>query len=276
MATRRTLDTRFDHGAQFYRLKSDITDLHQEWKKKGINHQWFVSVKGDHWCSNTGMTALAKSMITNLEISLEKEIRTIRYENNLWKLVSNKDEEWFCHNLIISSPTPQTVKLVEEVANQNLLDTNVLSEIKKITYSKALIGLVTLEEDFSIDPNGYLEFNTGHFFSISDQKKKGVSEIPALTITMSSSFSESEFEKSDEYILEKILKLFQSDYPNAKIKNAELKKWRYCQPQTQTKNLFLELAPKLYLIGDAFGGSSLLGSIRSSEALCNFLIEDDK
>ena len=72
------------------------------------------------------------------------------------------------------------------------------------------------------------------------------------------------------------LKLFQSDYPNAKIKNAELKKWRYCQPQTQTKNLFLELAPKLYLIGDAFGGSSLLGSIRSSEALCNFLIEDDK
>ncbi len=276
MATRRTLDTRFDHGAQFYRLKNDITDLHQEWKQKGINHQWFVSAKGDHWCSNTGMTALAKSMITNLEISLEKEIRTIRYENNLWKLVSNKDEEWFCHNLIISSPTPQTVKLVEEVANQNLLDTNVLSEIKKITYSKALIGLVTLEEEFSIDPNGYLEFNTGHFFSISDQKKKGVSEIPALTITMSSSFSESEFEKSDEYILEKILKLFQSDYPNAKIKNAELKKWRYCQPQTQTKNLFLELAPKLYLIGDAFGGSSLLGSIRSSEALCNFLIEDDK
>jgi predicted NAD/FAD-dependent oxidoreductase len=273
MATRRTLETRFDHGAQFYRLKKDITDLHQEWKQKGINHQWFVSVKGDHWCSNAGMTALAKSMTANLEISLEKEIRTIRYENNLWKLVSNKDEEWFCHNLIISSPTPQTVKLVEEVANQNLLDTNVLSEIKKITYSKALIGLVTLEEDFSIDPNGYLEFNTGHFFSISDQKKKGVSEIPALTITMSSSFSESEF---DEYILEKILKLFQSDYPNAKIKNAELKKWRYCQPQTQTKNLFLELAPKLYLIGDAFGGSSLLGSIRSSEALCNFLIEDDK
>lgn len=276
MATRRTLDTRFDHGAQFYRLKKDIIDLHQEWKQEGINHQWFVSVKGDHWCSNAGMTALAKSMTTNLEISLQKEIRTIRYENNLWKLVSTKDEEWFCENLIISSPTPQTVKLIEEVATQQLLDTEVVSEIKKITYNKALIGLVTLEEDILIDSDGYIEFISGHFFSISDQKKKGVSDIPALTITMSPSFSEAEFENSDEYILEKILKLFMIEYPKAKIKNSELKKWRYCQPQNQTKNLFLQLAPKLYLIGDAFGGSSLLGAIRSSEALCNLLIENDK
>ena len=32
----------------------------------------------------------------------------------------------------------------------------------------------------------------------------------------------------------------------------------------------------MYLIGDAFGGSSLLGAIRSSEALSNFLIESHK
>lgn len=274
MATRRTLETRFDHGAQFYRLKNDIKDLHQEWCKKGINHQWFVSVKGDHWCSKSGMTTLAKSMMSNLEILLEKEIRTIRYENNLWKLISTKNEEWFCHNLIISSPIPQTIKLIEEVENQQLLNAHVLSEMKEITYTKALIGLVTLEEDVIIDSNGYLEFQTGHFFSISDQKKKGVSEIPALTITMSPLFSESVFEKSDEYILEKILNLFLENYPKAKIKKAELKKWRYCQPQNQARNLFLELAPNLYSIGDAFGGSSLLGAIRSSEALCHFLIRN--
>ena len=271
MATRRTLETRFDHGAQFYRLKNDITDLHSEWKQEGINHQWFSSEKGEHWCSQAGMTALAKSMMTNLEISLEKEVRTIRYENNLWKLISTKNEEWLCHNLIISSPTPQTVKIIEEITDQAILDTNVLSEIKKINYHKALIGLVTLEEDIVIGPDGYLEFQTGCFFSISDQKKKGVSDIPSLTITMSYEFSENEFENSDEIILEKILKLFVNDYPEAKVKNAELKKWRYCQPQSQAKKLFLELAPKLYLIGDAYGGSSLLGAIRSSEALCEFL-----
>lgn len=271
MATRRTLDCRFDHGAQFYRLKADIKDLHQDWQQNGISHEWFVSSKGDHWCSKSGMTAFAKSMAEGLEISLEKEIQKIHYENNLWKLTSNKNEVWICQNLIISSPTPQTVKLLTSVANGPSL-----AEIKKINYTKALIALVTLEEDLMINASGYVEFDSSHYFSISDQRKKGVSDIPALTITMSADFSEQEFELADELILEKILKLFIADFPNAKIKGKELKKWRYCQPQTQFKNLFLEIAPRLYLIGDAFGGSSLLGAVRSSEALSNFLIESKK
>lgn len=271
VATRRTLGTRFDHGAQFYRLKKDIEALHQDWKNQGITHHWFVSEKGDHWCSKSGMTAFPKRMASDLDISLEKEIQTIHYENNLWKLISNKNEEWFCHNLIISSPTPQTVKLLSEVANEQVLDMNAFAEIKKINYTKALIGLVTLEEKCMIDANGYIEPQSGHFFSISDQMRKGVSDVPALTITMSPDFSEQEFEYADEVILEKIIKVFIAEYPQAKIKNAELKKWRYCQPQNQSKNLFLEIAPKLYLIGDAFGGSSILGALRSSEALVNFL-----
>lgn len=276
MATRRTLDTRFDHGAQFYRLKEDIADLHHEWSLCGINQQWFVSGLGDHWCSPLGMTALAKSMTTDLDIFLEKEIQSIRYENNSWKLISNKNEEWICNNLIISSPVPQTIKMLEGIANEDFVDKKKFSEIKKISYTKALIALVTLEEDVVIDLNGYLEFSSGPFFSISDQKKKGVSTTPALTITMSSSFSEIEFENSDEIILNKMLKFLTLEYPHVKIKGAELKKWRYCQSKIQSENLFIELAPKLYLVGDAFGGASLLGAIRSSEALLSFLVEKNK
>lgn len=271
MATRRTLDCRFDHGAQFYRLKEDIKELHQGWQQSGISHEWFVSSKGDHWCSGSGMTTLAKSMAEGLEISLEKEIQKVHFENNLWKLTSNKNEDWFCQNLIISSPIPQTVKLLADVVNEQLL-----AKITKINYTKALIALVTLEEDLIINTDGYVEFDSGHYFSISDQRKKGVSNIPALTITMSADFSEQEFELADELILEKILMLFTADFPNTKIKGKELKKWRYCQPQTSFENLFLQIAPNLFLIGDAFGGSSLLGAIRSSEALSNFLIESHK
>ncbi|MBY0414466.1 MAG: NAD(P)-binding protein, partial [Bdellovibrionales bacterium] len=190
MATRRTLGTKFDHGAQFYRLKNDISKLHYDWKNRGVVQQWFVSVKGDHWCSSNGMTAIAKLMAQDLDIFLEKEIRTIQYENNVWKLISTKDEEWLCSNLIITSPLPQTIKLTEACANEKIVDLSILAEIKKITYTKALIGLVTLEESISIGTDGYLEFQEGHFFSISDQNKKGVSDVPALTITMSPMFSE--------------------------------------------------------------------------------------
>lgn len=274
MATRRTLETRFDHGAQFYKVKSEISELHQLWKSKQINHQWFVSSRGDHWGAKLGMTALAKGISENVRVNLEKQIRTIHFENNIWKLISDKDEHWFCRNLIISSPLPQTIKLLEEISSAEFFNTLAFTEIKKMNYTKALIGLVTLENDIMLDSYGYREFQEGAFFSISDQKKKGISEIPALTITMSPSFSEVVFEEADDIVLKKILDEFLVIYPEAKIKGAELKKWRYCRPTSQFETLFLEIAPKLYLMGDAFGGSSLLGAIRSSDALCSFLVDD--
>ena len=274
MATRRTLNTKFDHGAQFYRVKSDISKLHKSWSTKEISHQWFVSVKGDHWCANQGMTALAKSLAQTTEVILEKLVQSIDFEDGLWKVTSDKNEIWYCKKLIITSPLPQTIKLLDTISNNQLVDTKALIELKKINYTKAVIGLITLENDIETNVHGYEEFIDGNFFSVTDQKLKGVSDIPAFVVTMSPAFSEEYFERSDELTLEKILLEFKKKYPNSKIKASELKKWRYCQTTSKYKNYFLEISPSLFLIGDAFGGSSLLGAVRSSEALIDFLVKD--
>lgn len=277
MATRRTLEARFDHGAQFYRKKVDLFFLHDYWRDQNINQHWFLSDEGDHWCGKAGMTSLAKTLGEGLDISLEKEVQSIHFENGLWKLLSNKNEEWLSRHLIITSPIPQTIKLLGHLEKEKVLNPHQWNELQGISYTKALIALVTLEESFPLK-NGYAEFQEGSFFSISDQYQKGVSTIPALTVTMSPSFSEREFENEEAVILEKILNLLKDSYPEAKIKNAELKKWRYCRPEKQLKDYFFEIAPKLYLIGDAFGGSSLGGAVRSSEALWHrlFGVVDEK
>lgn len=272
MATRRTLNTKFDHGAQFYRVKADITKIHQFWSQKGVSHQWFVSIKGNHWCAPLGMTALAKSLAEGVDVSLEKQVSSIQYENKLWKIISDKNEIWFCKKLIITSPLPQSLKLLEDVISNQLADQDVVNDIKKINYTKAVIGLITLEDDIETDVSGYEEFQSGNFFSITNQKTKGVSETPAFVVTMSPAFSEEVFDQSDDLTLEKLLKEFQGKYPGAKIISSELKKWRYCQPTSQYKKYFSEIAPNVFLIGDAFGGSSLLGAVRSSDALFNFLL----
>ena len=275
MATRRTLNTKFDHGAQFYKLRANVSGLHSIWMEKELTHHWFTSNNGDHWCSNLGMTSLAKSMAENIPIALEKQISSIRYEDGLWKLISHSNEEWICKNLIISSPLPQTIKLLEEVDKKTFIIKDILSEISKISYTKALIGLITLKEDLDFSSSGYQEFISGDIFSISDQRIKGTSEIPALTITMSAEFSEIEFENSDEAVIMKMRETIKSILPKIKIKDFELKKWRYCKANSCYKDYFLEIAPKLFLIGDAFGGPSLSGALRSSNALCDFLIEEN-
>jgi renalase len=274
MATRRTLGTRFDHGAQFYRLKADIKKQHQLWRDDQKSHQWFISIHGEHWCASEGMTALAKNIGLGLDIQLEKLIHTIRYEENTWFLTSDKGEEWTCRHLIVSAPLPQCIQLLERSKLHSDVLSFDMSALECIDYTKAVIALVTLEQDFKINDFGYEEFSSGEFFSISDQKCKEVSEVPALTVTMSPSFSETHFEKTDEFILLEILRAFKKKYPDAIVKGSELKKWRYCQPVKSYKELYLEAGPKLYFIGDSFGGASLLGAIRSSEKLCEVLIEE--
>jgi renalase len=273
MATRRTLNTKFDHGAQFYRVKADITKLHHLWSQKGISHQWFVSIKGNHWCSRLGMTALAKTLAEGIDVELEKQVSSIQFENRLWKITSDRGEVWLCKKLIITSPLPQSLKLLENIINNQVADLDAVNDIKKINYTKAVIGLITLEEDVVNEISGYEEFQSGSFFSIANQKTKGVSETPAFTVTMSPTFSEEVFEQSDDLTLEKILKEFTAKYPEAKVVSSELKKWRYCQPTSQYKKYFSEIAPNVFLIGDAFGGSSLLGAVRSSEALFEYLLK---
>jgi predicted NAD/FAD-dependent oxidoreductase len=266
MATRRTLGTKFDHGAQFYRAKKDISTLHQEWSEEKISHQWFVSIQGDHWCAEEGMTALAKNLAKDINVRLEFQVQTISFQDQLWKITNDKNESLLAKKIILTAPLPQSIILLEK---SNIV---VPVEFKKINYTKALIALITLHNDLEINQYGYEENQSGNFFSISDQKRKGVSKTPALTVTMSANFSEQEFEKSDEESLEKILQLFKEKYPEANILGAELKKWRYCQPLNNLKTMYHEIAPNLFLIGDAFGGNSLLGAVRSSDELIKNII----
>ena len=267
IATRRTLGTRFDHGAQFYRLKDDIFELHQEWKKEDLSQLWFTSSKGEHWCSPQGLKALPKKLASSLDIKLEKQNQYNSIESNYWSLKSDKEEEWQCEHLIISAPLPQALALIEQSGLDNLLHSAEFKELKKINYSKALVALITLENELASHQSGYEEYESGEIFSVSDQKKKGVSTDNAITVTMSDTFSENYFLVSEEIALKEILKIVHLKFPEAKIISSELKKWRYCKPNSIYPKKFLEIAPKLYLIGDSFGGSSLLGAIRSANAL---------
>lgn len=266
MATRRTLGTRFDHGAQFYRLKEDSQNYHEYWLKNEVTHEWFRSVLGHHWCANDGMTSLAKIMVSECEVQLEKQIQSIVKHEDGWKLTSDKGEIWECRNLILTAPLPQALLLLDHSNIQYNL------ELKNILYTKALIGLLTLKKDISLNEFGYLEFTEGDFFSIADQKTKGVSQKAALTVTMSPQFSEKYFNETDDaLVLQHITKIFQEKYPQCEIEGVELKKWRYCQALGAANSLYTEVQKNFYLIGDAFGGSSLLGALRSAKALSTHL-----
>ena len=76
-----------------------------------------------------------EELVSELEaviIGLEKQISKIIFDNGQWTIVSDKNEKWNCLNLILSSPLPQTVKLLEETSRLNGFDNPKYLQLKKI------------------------------------------------------------------------------------------------------------------------------------------------
>lgn len=297
LATRRTLNTKLDHGAQFYSLQDDEKKLgeftlasnHQHWQEKNLVHCWFKQDCKSFYCASQGMTSLAKDLVSSFSASvsvlLEKQVERLYWhdQESYWSLYSTLGEEWKARRMIITAPLPQALQLLDRSAVLYPLS------LQKIHYDKALIGLFTLLDSFhSYYPSrqSYLEGlnSQNSLFSLSDQQAKGVSLIPALTVCMDATFSQQHFDGDEQDVLNLIKENLLREFPLLKIASSELKKWRYSRPSLphshhtphhDVKNNYLELPHQLYLMGDAFTSGSIKGAVTSalslSEHLCQAL-----
>jgi len=260
IATRRTANGKFDHGAQFYSLKPAIEPLHRRWVEARLTKLWLEHQGSQRFASATGMTSLAKNLATDLDIRLEKKVLKLRREGNQWQVEIENSEPMTAKNVILTCPLPQSIELLK--ASGISFD----PRLAKVTFAKALVGLY---EDVQgvVPSSGYTETPTETIFSISDQSRKGLSEKSAWTVVMDPKFSDKNFDSSDSDILSKITLELKKLEPSFKCGAAQLKKWRYSHPLETYSSSFAQPQAGLFLAGDAFGGPSLNGAVASATAL---------
>lgn len=260
MATRRIDDLKFDHGAQFIKRSNVSLRWIKLWATAEVT-QRFPAESIDAVCATSGLTRLAKVLAGGLNVSYDSKVTTLNFKGDRWILRSEDESTTATKNVILTCPLPQSLEILE---SSGVSFDGVLSQIR---YSKALVILI--ESDFSLlqlNPN-YEEKISSEIFSVCSQQAKGNATMPAWTVTMSAAWSQDNFDLPELQILEKACELIRTQRPNIIIKKAYLKKWKYCAPLETWPKLFENPAQGLYLAGDAFGGPSLLGALRSSQAL---------
>ncbi len=257
MATRRFDIGSFDHGAQFYTLKKETQAFHATFGDEECL-QLPMSVDGiPRYFGKGGMTTLAKALAQNLKLHLQTHVDRMVRTASGWEVHTQQGTAWTCRTLVLTCPLPQSLAILHQSQIKYDLKLN------QCAYNKALVLLV---EDPQCD---HQLPSTPH--SIMDQKAKGLTSEPGWTITLSSAFSESYFEKSDDEILSASLKEVLRFAPGLTYRKIHLKKWRYAEPKESVPELFSSPHEGLFLAGDSHGGPSINGAIRSAEALANFL-----
>lgn len=251
IATRRIDGDSFDHGAPVLKDHDELSQLIDT--SKAIR-------SGENIFFAGGMTGPFKSLAASLPI--HKEVKIVKIEKkSKWLATSDQGLEFKTENIVLTAPLPQALELLTQ--SQIRFE----SELKSIQYSKALMGLFITHEENFIKPG--LPSGVHSIFSM---KERGLSP-KAFVLRMDPEYSEKNFALEESLVLKEIEQKFSSAFelvPN--IIHRELKKWRYVLPLTSFKSPFHEVAPQLYLAGDAFLYPDIRGALLSAEALAKKLI----
>ncbi len=263
MATRRVDESRYDHGAQFIKNSLSAQKLFEFWRQENVLKK-FPSDLFEAHCGKPGMTELAKKLAASLNISYNLKVQKLEKQSDHWRVSLEEGEPLNAQQVVLTCPLPQSL----EILNQSGI--SFAADLVNIHYQKAVVLL--LRFDAALEPEMiYSENVDKNIFSICSQQAKGLAKQPDYTFVMQEAWTNTHFDRLEGDIAQAASAVLRQKFPRQNILNLQVKKWRYAQPTSIWSQFFENPAPRVYLAGDAFGGASLNGALKSSNSLAEHL-----
>lgn len=285
LAGRRIGDATFDHGAQFMTARdSRFQASVAEWIKAGVAEEWYSSYPGHpnghpRYRGVPTMTAVAKYLATDIKVLRTTRVDSIAQnstqDNKLWSAALDNGDRVSAKALLITSPVPQTIDLLTSGNIQIPADKQ--ARLDLIDYEACIAVMAVLDGPTAIPVPGATAFDDGPIGWISDNLKKGVSKIPAVTIHGSGAFSAEHFDSDKMHTGQSLIDAAAAYLGDAKVTEYQVHGWRYSKPTVVDPEASMLLSeatdlPPLALAGDAFAGPRFEGAVLSGWAAAKSLI----
>ena len=262
MATRRIGDATFDHGAQFFTVRSDaFRDVVDQATAAGSVKVWCNGFDEPadgypRFCGTQGMTSLAKWLAGELT----GEVRLGETVVDLHELPSR--------SYVLTAPVPQSLAVL---SFSRLLPPPPLAiEMAQIAYKPTIAVLITLAEPATGMPgHGGIQFaDDPDLAFISDNSAKGISQTPALTIHLSNERSGAMWDATDENVVAAALDLASQHMDAPAVAATQVQRWRYAGPVEVHPDpaVVWGTEPVVALAGEAFAGPKVEGAFLSGLA----------
>ena len=263
-ATRRVGDSTFDHGAQFFTVRSDeFASLVHEWLSEDIAREWckgFPTQDGHpRYCGAQGMTSISKHLAQGLNVRYSSMVFSLEQLSSGWRVHLDDGTLVECDHVVLTCPVPQSMALI---VNTEIV---VPDAIRTIEYDKIIAALVVVEGATNVPEPGGIQHADETFSFIADNKMKGISSAGALTFHCSPGYSEEHWWADPAVTHEEVIRQAQSWIGNAKVVEHQPKRWRMAAPRT-TWHERCWSSNGVTLAGDAFAGPKVEGAALSGIA----------
>ena len=286
MATRRIGGGTFDHGTQFFTVRGDrFSDLVEGWLDAGAAAEWsrgFADADGNpnedghpRYRGARGMTSIPKYVARGLNVRTGEKAVRVGASADGWEVACESGLRLEASDLLLAMPVPQALELA--TSGDYRLPTSARQQLEAVSYAPCLALMVLLDGPVGVPGPGGMQIKGEPLDWIGDNQRKGISDLPAITIHAGPEWSRAHFE-DDEADVQRHLISFASDHLgtdlSTRVIESSLARWRYSWVTDAHPEPFLAASedPALLFCGDAFGQPKVEGAALSGLAAADYLL----
>jgi renalase len=284
-----------DHGAQYITAnKAEFAALIEELRNNNILQEWRTTSGEEsaspRYYAPKGMTDIAKYLANGVNVRLAERVVRLELTHKGWTAYTDKDASIHADMLLITSPIPQTMMMLETLGSEVLSD--ILPDVQRVLlegveYTRSIVLMCALENaprfaGQPLAPNGGIRLDSDCVWWITDNERKGISlgGVPTLTIHATPNFSEDEWETKEEEIIPVLLRDSSEVLGMQRVIATSFHRWRYSRVVRPFPEYFCALERGLaaqypcVLAGDAFTPSDWLPTRAEDAAVSGWAAAD--
>lgn len=311
MATRRLGEAVCDHGAQFFTVRGRafgaiVAAAHEDAAVQTWCHGFLragsigpEASPGDghaRWRGTRGMTDLPKWLANELlssdltgrcDIRTATQVTAVAVEGSRVRVsLTNADghaEELTAAGAVITAPVPQALDLMRAGGmcggEADVVSPEIRRQLETVAYDPCFALMLVLDRPSLVPEPGGIQSApdaAGPIAWLADNRQKGISAVPSLTVHATGGFSRAHFDAPAETVaailLEAARPWIEGD-PATAVVEQSLHRWKFALPTTILSEPVVAVtqSPPVACCGDAFAGPRVEGAASSGLAAGRWL-----
>jgi predicted NAD/FAD-dependent oxidoreductase len=272
----------FDEGAQFFTVRdARFEEIVNGWIRAGVAAEWtrgFADASGElqvdgypRYMGTNGMAGIPEHLARNLKVETNSEATRIEATTRGWE-VSTEKAVHPAEALVISTPAPLALALAQ-TASGSLLD-EARERLESIRYNPCIAVLALLDGPGSVPQPGGVQIGGEPLFWVGDNRQKGISREPAITLHAGPGFSREHARSGDAEVVRPLLNEARDYLGSAEVRETAVYRWEHSWVSEPLDEpfVYVEGPPPLVFCGDAYGGPKVEGAVLSGLAAAERLL----
>ena len=279
MATRRWDEQRFDHGAQYFRIRSSqARKTLQPLIDGGVVVRWpGGGVSGfdeERWVGRPGMSAVARALAGDLRVIHQARVLEALPSDGGWNVRLVDGGELPCRVLALSSPVPQSLEILRPALNE--IDPVVQLRLEGVDYDPGYALLAKLKGAAIGSWRSGMTLADERIAWVADnQSKLRPGEIgDGALVAQSTPHFAREHEHEDRKVVADLMAESVEALLGVGLEEQRVHWWKYAAPSSRLaeRALWLGGPYPAVLCGDAFGEGMVEGALLSGLAASELVL----